>query len=332
MTHKSDLSRLSEMVNGFQQTCVLVAALQVGLVDRLQAGGGSAPALAAHLQLQPLALTRLLRVLRELGLVSQQGETWQLTSAGQLLGQQGLGAGLRAWAELVGGEYLASWGRLSHSLKTGEPAFPQVFAMTAWEHRQQTPDLNQSFQRLTGGEQARALTALLRSYDFSIYHTVVDVGGGEGRLLTGLLQKFPHLSGILFDLPHVVAGATLGERCQAVGGSFLEGVPTGGDLYLLKHVLHNWDDATCLTVLGHCRQAMGPKGTLLVLEHILPEEDGQADLPLLMLDLHMLAVLGGRERSESEYRELLAAAGLYLEQRWSTRAGAPEILQVRSKS
>jgi hypothetical protein len=335
MEKKSDVSKVADLVNGFQQSCVLVAMIQVGLVERLAQGPADVPTLAADLELHPPSLTRLLRALSGLGMARHDDSGWQLTSAGKLLGKDGMGAGIRAWAELVGGEYLGAWGGLRHSLQTGEPSFPAIFGETVWQHRQKNPALDDSFQRLTRGQQARAVSGLTRAYDFSAYSTVMDVGGGHGQLLAGLLQAYPTMNGVLFDLPHVIAGAEpllekagVLKRCRLVSGSFLETPPETAKLYLLKHVLHNWNDAQCRTILQHLAGAMEQGGKLLVLENLLPEDDGEVDLPLAMLDLHMLAVLGGQERKASEYASLLAAAGLRLQRHLTTRVGAPDILEA----
>lgn len=335
LAKKSDVSRLAEMVNGFQHSCVLVAALQVGLIEALEQGPRSLQRLAHDLTLHAPSLQRLLRALEALSLLQRDGTDWALTSSGQLLRKGGPAAGLRAWAELVGGEYLGAWGGLSHSVRTGQAAFPKVFGQTAWEHRGEHPALDDAFQRFTRGEQSLSVSGLNRAYTFGDCRTVVDVGGGHGLLLAGVLAAHPEMKGVLFDLPHVVAGAGpvltkagVRERCRLRSGSFFDEVPEGGDVYLLKHVLHNWDDDGCLVILKRCAAAMAKGARMLVLENILPDEEREADLSLLMVDLHMLAVLGGRERSEAEYAALLAEAGLRLNQRLTTRLGAPDILEV----
>lgn len=297
------------MLNGFQETCVLLAALKTGLVEQLSQG----PVEPSRLPIQePL---RFLRVLENLGLVACEDSKWRLTARGQQLDHPEA----RAWARLIEGEYLPVWSRLSDSLSSGRPAFPLVFGQSAWQHRGDHPDLNQAFQTVMRGEQARTLTGLTRVFDFAGVRCVADVGGGEGGMLAGLLSRYEHLHGILYDQPHVVDGLDLGPRCRVVAGSFFDSVPVGADLYLLKHVLHNWDDAACLTLLGHCRRALGEGGRLLVLENL------QAS-PLM--DMHMLVVLGGRERSLAQYQELLAGAGLRLVNHRALRKGSPDLLEV----
>jgi hypothetical protein len=322
------------MVNGYQQTCIVVAAIQVGVFDRLASSPATIDVLARDLGAHAGALGRLVRALVVLGLVDDKDGTIHLASAGKLLLEGGLGAGIRAWALLVGGEYLAAWGNLQHSVKTGEVAFDHVFGTSAWRHREANPTLNEAFNRVTSGEQLRAIAGILRAYDFSPYTQVVDVGGGHGHLVAGIVQKHANLRGIVFDQPHVAsaAGAALARanvagRCEVVTGSFFDGVPPGGDCYVMKHVLHNWEDPDCVKILTRCREAMKPGAKLLVLENVLPDDPKAAE-PLVMLDLHMLAVLGGRERTSAQYAALLAAAGLRHTRTIATREGAPDIVEA----
>jgi hypothetical protein len=219
-------------------------------------------------------------------------------------------------------------------VRTGATAFEQVFKTTAWEHRRAHPELDGHFNRVMSAVQVRTLHAISRAYDFSGARCIVDVGGGRGQLLVGLLKRLPLVTGVVFDQPHVVEGAAfegVNDRCRAVGGSFFESVPEGGDVYLMKHVLHNWDDGACITILRNCGAAMDPTSTLLVLEDFLPADDEvDADShDLVMMDIHMLAVLGGLERTREEYAELFDVAGLVLTKTVATDKGAPDILEAR---
>jgi O-methyltransferase domain/Dimerisation domain len=324
-----DLERVVDMVNGYRQTCLLVAAAQTGLIDRVDAGAADAETLAQDLNLNLNALQRLLRALQSLELVTREPSgIISLSPAGQLLRKEGFGAGLRAWTDLVGGEYLRAWGSLSDTLKTGEPAFEREFGMTVWEHRRLHPALNESFQRVTSGEQRRTLSGILRSYTFPTDACLVDVGGGHGGLLLGILKKYPQAQGILFDLPQVVQEVQAQERFRVVSGSFFEAVPKGGDIHLLKHVLHNWDDSQCVSILGNCREALNSDGKILILENLITDDD-QAQI---MMDIHMMAVLGGRERTVEEYSGLLTQAGLELVTTQPTRAGAPVLMEAKIRS
>lgn len=330
----SDIGRVMEMINGYRQTCIVVAAIRLGVFDRLAAGPVADAALAGELEADPGALSRLLRALAVLGLVDREDGASALTATGRLLTGAGFGAGLRAWAVLVGAEYMAAWGHLADSVRTGAIGFERAFGTTAWEHRASHPELGELFNVVTSGEQVRTIAALVRGYDFSGRRCIVDVGGGHGNLVAGVLARYPDARGVVFDLPHVVEGAPealeragVADRCQVVGGSFLDQVPPGGDVYLLKHVLHNWDDTRCTEILRSCRQAMAPGAVLLVLENVVPDDPSTAE-ELVMLDLHMMAVHGGRERTEGELDTLLATAGLRRLRRIATRPGAPDVIEA----
>jgi hypothetical protein len=349
---KSDVGRLLEMINGYQTTCVLVAALQVGLFDALRDREMTENDLAETLGAHASSLTRLARALEVIGVIERRkeqgdatthGRTIALTRSGRLF--QGGSFGLRDWTALVGGEYLAAWGNLKHAVMTGDNAFENTFGMKAWEHREEHPKLNESFNRVTAGVQSRTINALLSAYDFTGKQCIVDVGGGHGKLVGGVLAQYPETQGIVFDLPHVVEGAGaivreagIHERCRIEGGSFLETVPSGGDVYLLKHVLHNWQDAECIAILKRCREAMEAVSgaLLLVLENVMPDEVSAAAAEpaaaefanLVMLDLHMMAMHGGRERTVREFEALFSAAGLRLTRVISTRGGAPDIVEA----
>jgi hypothetical protein len=323
------------MVNGFQRTCVLVAAVDLGLFEALARGRRPVAALATDLRVDCPTLSRLLRALAVLQLATQDGDCVALTPSGRLLVKGGFASGVAAWISLIGGEYLSLWGRLSDSVRTGEAIFENVFDCSPWKHREDHPALNEAFNQVTSAEQLRTTSALLRSYDFTGARQIVDVGGGHGNLVCGVLRKYREARGVVFDLPHVVEGADealakagVGERCRVVGGSFLDSVPAGGDVHLLKHVLHNWDDADCGRILRNARSAIAADGRLLVLEDVLATDDPAKAAPVVMLDIHMLVVHGGRERTIAEYASLLEASGFRLSRHIETRGAAPDIIEA----
>jgi hypothetical protein len=212
---------------------------------------------------------------------------------------------------------------------TGKPAFEHVFGASAWEHRKQSPELNDCLNRTMADDQMRTRGSIPAAYDFSASGLVVDVGGGQGALLAEILAQYPQPTGLVFDQPHVVAGAPdvlaaagVQKRCRVVSGSFFESIPSGGDTYILQHVLHNWTDERGETILRNCRSAMEAGSVLLVIENIMPEEaeDAEPAEHLVMLDLHMMVMLGGRERTRSEYQSLLRSAGFDLLRSVGTRA------------
>jgi predicted transcriptional regulator len=334
-TTTADLGHVLKVVNGYQQTCLVAAAVELALFDEIAAGAETIDDLASRLRVDRSALARLIRALAAIGFVTQAEERVSLTGCGSALVDGGIASSIRSWTFLVGGEYLQLWGNLARSVRTGAPVFESVFACSPWKHREDHPALNDAFNRVTSAEQTRAIAALLRAVDLAECRCVMDVGGGHGNLLAGALTKHPGLGGILFDLPHVVAGAEaslrkigVAERCRVIGGSFLERIPAGADVQILKHVLHNWDDERCGTILRNARAAIENDGKLLILENVVPADDVGAALPIVMLDIHMLVVHGGRERTLAEYKALLESAGFRLGRYMATRAGAPDIIEA----
>jgi hypothetical protein len=203
-------------------------------------------------------------------------------------------------------------------VRTGETAFPYVHGMDYFTYLNGHPQAAELFNQAMTSNVARSGAAIARTYDFSGVRRLVDVGGGHGLLVATVLQAYPALQGVLFDLPEVVAGAStvleaagVADRCQIVGGDFFTGVPADGDAYLLRQILHDWNDARAAAILENCRRAMSSVGKVLVIESTIAPEYRQA-IPSLQLDLEMLVVLGGRQRTEAEYRVLFAVAGFHL--------------------
>lgn len=318
---------LKSLLDGYRGTALLYVAAKLGLADLLADGPKSSAELAQELGAHAAALQRILRGLVLLGVCSEEPDgRFGLTALGSWLRSDVPGS-LRGLAILSGEECIGAWGGLAQSALTGETAFNHVFGISQWEHRQQHPELNEYFNAWLGQSTAGATGAVLAAYDFAAFKTVVDIGGGQGALLAALLQAHPTLSGILFDQPHVIdaaqaqlAAAGVAARCQVVGGSFFEQVPAGGDGYLLKSVIHDWDDEQSVTILKNCHRALGERGKLLLVERVMPVR-AEDDPSTVWVDLHMLALTGGRERSEADYRALLAAAGFVLTRVIPTRSG-----------
>jgi hypothetical protein len=309
-------ARARALLLGYRASCLLAAAVEVGLVDRLLAGPAPEEDLARELPADLPCLRRFLRALLALGIVERRPGTVALSAEGRGL------ADLRDLARLVGAEYLPAWGRLAESVRTGEPAFERVFGVSAWRHREEHPDLDAALQRTLEAKERGQMAAVLDAVDLSGARRLVDAGGGHGADVVEALRRHTRLEAVLLERPALVEGARarlaaagLSERCRVVGGSFFESVPEGGDVYLLKRVLHDWDDARCVAILQRCREAMRPSSALLVVENVLPEETGggaaaAVALEHALLDVHMMAIFGGAERTLAEYDALLGAAGL----------------------
>lgn len=311
--------RLQQMVWGKATTQCLFVAAKLGIADLLAEGPRTVDDLAAETDTNAEALYRVLRLLASHE-VFEELETRQygLTPMAELL-QADAPCSFRDYAIVHGSEwYNRAWAHLLYSVERNEPAFNLACGQSLFTYMEQHPeaasDFNNSMTALSRFEAAGVCTA----YDFSAFKTVVDVGGGQGRLLTDILAAYPALSGILFDQPSVVdaarpglASTATGARCQVVGGDFFRGVPAGGDVYLLKHIIHDWDDERSAVILRNCREAMNDGGRVLVVEGVMPPGNEPSNSKLW--DVVMLALTsGGRERTAEEYADLYAQAGLSL--------------------
>jgi SAM-dependent methyltransferase len=309
---------LQTLLNGYRSTALLYLAAKLDLADLLASGPRSSADLAQSLGAHLPSLHRVLRGLVTLGVCSEKEDgRFGLTALGTCLQSERPGS-VRGSAILCGEEWVAAWGALLHSVMTGETAFNHVFGMSQWDHRVQHPELNECFNARTRESTAQAMSAILAAYDFSPFCTIADVGGGHGALLAAILQAYPSATGILFDQPHVVAegrpyleAAGVTARCRVDGGNFFECVPDGADAHILKSVIHDWDDGQSLAILRNCHRALKRQGRLLLIERVMPIR-AEHTPEMIMGDLHMLAVTGGQERSEFEYRALFASAGFKL--------------------
>jgi SAM-dependent methyltransferase len=299
----------------------LTQAAELGVADQLRQGPRPVAELADSLKVSEDALYRVLRALAGVGFfVEHPGRTFSNNENSEIL-RTGVPGSMRAMARWLGEEssWWKAWGQLSHSLRTGRPAAEVVFGGTTFDFFSRTPRVNEIFQSAMTDFSAVAAKAVAMAYDFAAVKRVVDVGGGHGTLLAAILEASPEATGVLFDLPEVLAGAdaTLeasgqSNRIEKVAGNFLEMVPADGDLYIMKHIIHDWDDARCITLLQNCRRAMKPGGRVLIVEHVITDQPESTMAKLL--DLEMLVMTpGGRERTDQEFRELLQKAGLELE-------------------
>jgi hypothetical protein len=309
----ADLMRL---LDGFRVTQTICAAVELGVPDLLADGARTSDELAQASGADPSALYRLLRALASLGVLHEADERrFSLTPLGKPLRSDVPGS-LRGWVRLTGRDYLwRSWGNFATAVRSGENAFRSLHGADVWEWRADHPEESAIFDEAMRSTTLAANTAILAAYDFGRFGTVVDVGGGTGTLLASILKAHPVTRGILFDQAHVVAGAEsvlhaagVADRCEIAAGSFFENVPEGGDAYTLKSIIHDWEDEESVAILRACRAAMGPDAAVLVIERDLgpPNENAAAKIS----DLNMLVMPGGRERTEEEYEQLFARAGL----------------------
>jgi SAM-dependent methyltransferase len=306
-----------DLLNGYQDTALLYAAAKLGLADLLAEGPKTSEELAAITGAHAPSLYRILRGLVVVGMCVEEEQRFGLTSLGQML-RTGVEGSLRDHALVCGDQYMAAWSGLVHSAMTGETAFAHVFGVDPWEHRQRDTALSERFNAGLNTETARSAAAIVEAYDFSAFQVVCDAGGGYGALLCAILAANPAMKGMLLEQAHVATGAKsyvesqgLDERCRIVEGDFFEGVPEGADAYVMKSVVHDWPDARSVAILKNCRRALGADGRVILIERVMPALAKDAP-DTVRLDLHMLAVTGGRERNEAEYQSLLEAAGFSL--------------------
>jgi hypothetical protein len=301
---------LRRLVDGYRASQAVYVAMRLELPDLLGDGARTSAELAEAADAHPDALHRLLRALAGLGVLREEDGRFALTELGRPLRSDVPGS-LAGWAGFVGRpSYWQAWGALEHSVRTGENAFRHVFGTDVWSWRAERPEESAIFDRAMATITAGVNRSLQEAHDFGRYGVVVDVGGGNGALLLGLLEAHPELRGVLVDQPHVVAGAPAHERLEVVAGDFFESVPGGGDAYVLKAIVHDWEDEEAAAILRVVRRAMRDDAALLVLERVLG--DANEDRDGAFSDLNMLVMPGGRERTRDEFEALFAAAGFRL--------------------
>jgi hypothetical protein len=294
---------------------VVYAAAELGIPDHLAQAPKTSAELAAELTLHPDALHRLMRTLTGLGMLKQDGTgRFGLTPVGEAL-QTGAPGFARSTVVLAGRNvFRRGFDEILHAIRTGETGFGKAFGMAPFDYLATRPDEASLFSEMMVSFHGEEPPAVAAAYEFSRFGTIVDVGGATGNLLATIIAAHPGPRGVLFDRSYVVADAPallaskgVSDRIDILAGDFFDSVPAGGDAYVLSHVIHDWNEEQCLTILGHVRQAMKPSGTLLLVEMVLPQ-DG-APHPGKMLDMVMLVIAGGRERTSDEYASLLAKAG-----------------------
>lgn len=322
---------LRRMIMGYFLSQAIYVAAKLGIADLLVEGPRDVGVLAAATGTHPGSLFRVLRLLAGAGIFIQRGEReFALNDLGACL-RSGVPGSMRGAALLFGEEPYRACADLLHSVQTGETAFEHAYHAPHFDYLAAHPESAQTFhdgmRQMTGVVQE----ALVAAHDFSTSRVVVDVGGGQGGLLAAVLQAYPALRGILLETPTVVPEAQrlmevegLSDRCEVVAGDACEAVPAGGDIYLLKSLIHCFDDAHAVRILRNCRKVMPTNGTILLVERVVPKGDDPF-FPKLN-DVVMLVVNGGAERTEPEYHRLYAAAGFALARVTPTPSGFSVIM------
>lgn len=303
---------LAGTTRGVALTQMMCVAVKLGIVDAVAESPLTSAELARRTSCHEPSLRRLLKALVGCSILQRDGDAYAPGPRASRL-QRGTADSLRA--PLLGvADAWKVWGELEHCIRTGEPAFAKALGAREWEFLKANPQSNEAFTEHMGRLTSRKVEAV-SSYPYPPTGTVVDVGGRDGTLISSILAKNPEAKGILFDRPEMatLAGANLeakgvSSRCRFVGGDFFVEVPSGGDVYLLSSVLHDWEVGDCTTILQNCRRAMSPQSRLLLVEVVLPDDDRFTDAA--MLDINMMVVTGGKERAESDWHALVQGAGL----------------------
>jgi len=317
---------------GFWQSRALAVAAELELADLLAAGPLHIDAIASRTKTHAPSLFRLLRALESLGIFSQISPmVFANTPSSECL-RQNVPNTQWAWvrAQLsVGGGVYEGWSGLGGSIKTGDTAFDQVLGCGFWEYYRRNPEAGTIFNeamRLIGKHNSPEVA---QAYDWSRFPVIADIGGGIGGLLVDILNAHPSCRGLLFDEPKVIQQAASHERLQPIGGDFFQTVPTGADAYILRWIIHDWPEVEAVALLGKVREAMKPGARLILVEELILETP--EFVPGKWIDVLMLAITGGRERTEKEYRELLSSASCELEEVVPT-AGPLSILVAKAKA
>ncbi|MDG2380342.1 MAG: methyltransferase [Pirellulaceae bacterium] len=309
--------QMSRMIMGYSISQAIHAACKLKIADRLKQGPKSVAQLAAEAEVNEDALFRLLRALASLNIFAEgENRVFELTPLAELLRADSPDS-LQPLALMMGSEIYRTWANLTKSITSGQTAFDEIYGEPFFDYLTGHPDSARIFDAAMTASHGHETEAILEVYNFADIGVLADVGGGNGSKLAKILEHHPALHGILFDLPHVVQRATetfqsagLNDRCQIVGGDFFQSIPAGADVYLMRHIIHDWDDDKSLRILQNCHAVMPENGKLLVVENVILS--GNTPCSAKFLDLTMLLVPGGRERTEHEFRELFAKAGFEL--------------------
>jgi SAM-dependent methyltransferase len=326
---------LYHLATGHYLSHALCLAVKLDIAELLKDGPRHIKDLAAATGTHAPALNRVMRLLASAGVFEEQEDgSFALTALSECL-REGVPGSARAMVRLFAGERSHNaWQELEYCVRTGEPVFRKRGLDDLFKDPTRSAEETANFDAAMADLTRLTAVAVAAAYDFAPFRTVVDVGGGNGALLIGLLKAHPHVHGIVFEQPPAaeraqkeLAASGLAGRCEAVGGDFFKEVPAGADAYILKHVIHNWNDDRAVVILKNCHRAMGEKGKLLIVEGIYPSRIDRsfASRRAITSDVNMLVNTGGRQRSEAEFRALYAAAGFRLLRVVPTQAGVSVI-------
>lgn len=309
-------TKLSQMIIGPWVSQMIAAVIKLGIPDLMQDKSMTVEELANSTGVDSQSLFRTLRALSTVDIVSQSKDgNFSLTEIGQYLRRDVEGSMASMAVMTCDDSHWLPWAKADQSLATGQPVAKEVLGASFWDYLNQNPSEQDNFNRAMTDTSYGISKIISKSFDFGKFKTLVDIGGGQGVFLTSILEAYPKLKGILFDLPSVIDEAKLSaemtERVSCVKGSFLDTAPGGADLYVLKHIIHDWDDHNCVNILKNIRSVMNPDGSVLIFEMLISQN---SSLFATWLDLNMMVLLGGKERTKEEFSDLFSKSGFELKE------------------
>lgn len=320
---------MMNLISGFWVSQLLFTVAKLGVADELVKGPLAAETIAKRVGANAPYLRRVMRALASLGVFSEDATgRFRLTPLAQTLRSNHPGS-LRDFILMIIDDYnWKAWGELSEVITTGESPFEHVHQMSFFEYLREHPDKEQRFAASMASVSTVETGAVVQAYPFGEFSRLVELGGAHGHLLATILRRHRKLKGVLYDLPDVVAGVAesgfvtapeVRDRCEAMGGDFFDFVPEGSDGYLMKHIIHDWDDERCVRILKNCCEAMKSEGRVLVVENVVKPGNGADTVKLMDVNM-MVAAPGGLERTRDEFRTLFGEAGLRLKRIIPTEA------------
>lgn len=324
-----------QMTSGYWLTQLIYAAAKLSIADLLKDGPKSCEEIASSTGTNAQSVYRVMRTLASVGIFAEteQGIFTSTPLAATL--QSGVPGSMRAMAIMFGEEQYQAWGNILYTLKTGHSAFENLYGTPMFKYFVENPEPGEIYEEAMTSVSAAEKAGVVKSYDFSGIRKLVDVGGGHGSFISAILNAYPTMQGTLFDQPYVIEGAKdlletegVTDRCERIPGNFYESVPSGGDAYSLKHVLHGEDDDQAIAVLKNCHSAMEENGKLLVVERVVGSDKDAFLAKFLDLNMMML-VTGGCQRTAAEYQRIIEAAGFKMIKIVPTPAGVSVIEAIR---
>ncbi len=308
-------AQMMQMITGFWTSCCVYTAAKLNIADHIAEQPLSLSLLAEKTQTDQGALYRILRALCSVGVFTQNEQNeYQNTDLGNTL-RDNVPGSMKAMAIAQLGDHYSAWGDLLYSVRTGNIAFDHIHGMPIWKYYETHPDDGANFNKAMSGLTQAVIANILPVYDFNRYNNIVDIGGGNGTFLCAILRAATNSKGIVFDEPHIqaqgnnyIAQQGMEGRCSYAAGSFFETIPPGADLYMMKMILHDWDDEHSHRILSNTSTAMSGNSKLIIVEAVLPPDN--APHPGKFMDINMMAMTGGKERTEAEWKQLLGKAGL----------------------